>query len=162
MSTVSRVSDENEDPLPLNNDFANRCISDEERKYGEIPRHIYQLYLKACGRRTVCIFFLSALGWQLLRVYTDVWLKNWSNEDDTQADIHYYFKVYTLLSVLCLIVAIISTPSGQLAGARARKAIYENLTATMLKNSLFYFQINPIGRIMNRFSNDTSVIDKVS
>uniref|UniRef100_A0A336MWM4 CSON006505 protein n=1 Tax=Culicoides sonorensis TaxID=179676 RepID=A0A336MWM4_CULSO len=159
MSTISRHSDEHEDPITCKeSETSNRIISDEERKYGEIPHDIYQLYLKSCGIKFVTIFFLSALGWQLLRVYTDVWLQKWTNNENQ--DINYYFKIYTILSVICLVMAVITTPSGQLAGSKARKILHEKLTDSILRNSLYYFQTTPIGRIMNRFSNDTAVVDK--
>uniref|UniRef100_A0A336N0A9 CSON011403 protein n=1 Tax=Culicoides sonorensis TaxID=179676 RepID=A0A336N0A9_CULSO len=159
MSTISRHSDEHEDPITCKeSETSNRIISDEERKYGEIPHDIYQLYLKSCGIKFVTIFFLSALGWQLLRVYTDVWLQKWTNNENQH--VNYYFKIYTILSVICLVMAVITTPSGQLAGSKARKILHEKLTDSILRNSLYYFQTTPIGRIMNRFSNDTAVVDK--
>lgn len=51
------------------------------RKYGKIPNRIYMLYLKACGLYIVFIFCVSAFGWQALRIYTDVWLRGWTDID---------------------------------------------------------------------------------
>lgn len=42
---------------------------------------IYTLYLKSCGLFTVIIFCLSAFGWQAMKIYTDVWLKDWTDTD---------------------------------------------------------------------------------
>lgn len=39
------------------------------------------LYLKACGLYIVFIFCVSAFGWQALRIYTDVWLRGWTDID---------------------------------------------------------------------------------
>lgn len=60
----------------------NRLKCDEERKYGKIPTRIYLLYLKACGISTLLIFFMSTFLWQALRVYTDVWLRDWTDNED--------------------------------------------------------------------------------
>lgn len=66
----------------------NRLKSDEERKYGKIPARIYFLYAKACGTLTLVVFFMSTLLWQALRVYTDVWLREWTdNGDGTSTDV---------------------------------------------------------------------------
>lgn len=66
----------------------NRLKSDEERKYGKIPARIYFLYAKACGTFTLVVFFMSTLLWQALRVYTDVWLREWTdNGDDVTTDV---------------------------------------------------------------------------
>jgi hypothetical protein len=58
-------------------------------------------------------------------------------------------------------LALISTPCGQLAGSNSRKALHEQLVDSVLKNSLHFFQITPVGRLMNRFSFDMAIIDKV-
>lgn len=73
----------------------------------------------------------------------------------------YYFNVYGALSVICIVLAIVSTPFGQLAGYRACKRLHEQLLAALMEKSLNFFQTTPLGRVMNRFSNDINVIDKV-
>lgn len=164
MSSIARNAEELEEPCPIadTNSTSDRLISEEERKYGEIPRHIYQLYAHSCGLRIVAATIISALCCQLFRVYTDVWLQYWTDEnDDIQMDVAYYFKVYSILSVFCLIFAMITSPMGQVAGCKARFVLHEKLVGSILENSLFYFQVNPTGRLMNRFSNDISIIDKV-
>lgn len=67
----------------VEDDETNRLKHDEERKYGKIPSHIYFLYLKSCGFYTLGIFFMSTFIWQALRIWLDVWLKNWTNENNT-------------------------------------------------------------------------------
>jgi hypothetical protein len=64
-----------------------RLKYDEERKYGTIPARIYLLYLKACGIPTLVVFFTSTFMWQGLRIYTDVWLRDWTDSDDDAADV---------------------------------------------------------------------------
>lgn len=79
----------------------NRLKSDEERKYGKIPARIYFLYAKACGNLTLVVFFMSTLLWQALRVYTDVWLREWTdNGSGTSTDVCIQFRI---LSYLCYV-----------------------------------------------------------
>lgn len=54
-------------------------VEDEERKYGEIP---IRLYLKLCGQRFVAIFCVTTFCWQAMRVFTDFWLKLWTDIDN--------------------------------------------------------------------------------
>lgn len=76
-----------------------RLIYDEERKYGKIPAKIYLLYLKSCGLWTIGVFCLSALAWQATKIYLDVWLRDWTDIEqtnrftDVRTDSHtiYYF-----------------------------------------------------------------------
>lgn len=225
-------------------------VNDCERKYGQIPAEIYLLYLRASDYSKVFIFFIAALIWQSLRVYTDVWLQRWSdntatlltslktsanvssieqlsiastkliipitaptfstatatattkampstlllstivsgsqqyNNDsevvakaykpdanfddnvvadaDERYDITYYFHIYALASCTCLAMAIISTTIGQWAGCKARRNFHDKLLQAIMNKSLHFFQVTPLGRILNRFSNDMEIIDKVS
>ncbi|XP_054082882.1 ATP-binding cassette sub-family C member Sur [Zeugodacus cucurbitae] len=216
---------------------------DAERKYGKIPAHIYLLYLRASGWRMVTIFFLTALIWQGMRVYTDVWLQHWTdgstgngsinvngrdsgdnawkradrmtmaattpqafNRFDTTGmnattaatiairaaaaslpaavintaynnnnshvynnvssgnghaeDVTYYFHIYSVISCVCIVMAVISTPAGQLAGCNARSNLHDQLLLAIMRKPLHFFQVTPLGRLMNRFGNDMAIIDK--
>lgn len=64
-----------------NEEISNHLIFDEERKYGKIPTEVYRLYLKSCGPRVVAIFCITVFGWQAMKIYTDVWLRYWTDID---------------------------------------------------------------------------------
>lgn len=57
---------------------------------------------------------------------------------------------------------MISTPCGQYAGSKARRILHEQLLQSIIEKSIYFFQITPFGRLMNRFSLDMAVIDKVN
>ncbi|XP_030561712.1 ATP-binding cassette sub-family C member Sur isoform X1 [Drosophila novamexicana] len=153
--------------------------TDVERKYGQISHHIYLLYMRASGVPIIIVFFITALIWQCLRVYTDVWLQHWSDQvasnvehpertdiamdtDENMAshEVTYYFRMYATISCVCIIMAMISTPAGQWAGCNARRNLHDKLLQTILHKTLHFFQVTPLGRIVNRFSNDMAIIDK--
>ncbi|XP_062546541.1 ATP-binding cassette sub-family C member Sur [Armigeres subalbatus] len=172
-SNESRYSEETDEDSweELNNgeQISNRLIYDEERKYGKIPARMYWLYLKSCGKDIVATFFLSALAQQGLRVYTDFWLQSWTERTQRQshdtngvdpADIEYNFKVYAVLSVICILLSVVCFPAGQKAGSNARKRLHQQLIVAVLKNPIHFFQTVPLGRIMSRLSIDVSVVDK--
>ncbi|XP_021701403.1 ATP-binding cassette sub-family C member Sur [Aedes aegypti] len=173
-SNISRYSEETDDDdwEELNNgeQVSNRLIYDEERKYGKIPARIYWLYLKSCGMDIVTTFFLSALAQQGLRVYTDFWLQSWTERTQQQsfdnrnrvdpAEVDYNFRVYAVLSVICILLSVVCFPAGQKAGSNARRRLHQQLIGAVLKNPIHFFQTVPLGRIMNRLSIDVSVVDK--
>ncbi|XP_055589731.1 ATP-binding cassette sub-family C member Sur isoform X2 [Uranotaenia lowii] len=171
LSSISRYSEETETESCVDSnggcgdDVSNRLLTadSEERQYGQIPARMYWLYLKSCGLKMVAIFLLSALAQQGLRVYTDFWLQNWTDHssDWIAADeVKYNFRVYAVLSSLCILLSAISFPAGQLAGSNARRRLHRQLLASVLKNSIHFFQTVPLGRIMNRLSIDIAVVDK--
>lgn len=73
----------------------------------------------------------------------------------------YCFGIYGLLSTICIVFSMISTPCGQYAGSQARRTLHDRLLQSIVQKSIYFFQIAPFGRLMNRFSLDMAVIDKV-
>lgn len=76
--------------------------------------------------------------------------------------VFYYFQVYGILSFVCIVLSMITTPAGQICGNKASIYLHEQLLNGVMKQSLNFFQTTPLGRVMNRFSNDITVIDKVN
>ncbi|XP_035915035.1 ATP-binding cassette sub-family C member Sur isoform X3 [Anopheles stephensi] len=179
LSTISRRSEDTEESSVDcgEAEVSNRLIYDDERKYGRIPTRMYWLYLISCGPRMVAIFFLSALAQQALKVYTDFWLQEWTDQTSTVSptsgsaeivdgqppkplEIQRHFQAYVALSAVCIVLAAISVPAGQRAGSNARRRLHRELIASVLQNSIHFFQSVPVGRIMNRLSVDVAVVDK--
>lgn len=122
---------------------------------------MYWLYLKSCGLPIVSVFFASAFLLQGIKVYTDVWLQNWTEINSDKEEVKYYFKMYGFLSGICILLSAVTTPAGQICGNSARTVLHNKLIDSVFKHSLHYLQSIPLGRLMNRFSFDMSVIDKV-
>ncbi|KFB49204.1 sulfonylurea receptor/ abc transporter [Anopheles sinensis] len=171
LSTISRHSqDTEESSVDCEGEVSNRLLYDDERKYGRIPTRLYWLYLKSCGPKMVAVFFLSALAQQALKVYTDFWLQEWTDQTSATvattrlvrapANIEHHFHIYVTLSAVCIVLAAISVPAGQRAGSNARRRLHRELIASVLQNSIHFFQSVPLGRIMNRLSVDIAVVDK--
>lgn len=92
---------------------------------------------------------------QFMRLYTDQWLQKWSAKSGLS------FQMYLILSSICVFLSILSTPFGQIAGCNARKALHDSILESFMKKTLLFFQITPIGNILNRLCIDVGVIDKV-
>lgn len=73
----------------------------------------------------------------------------------------YWFGIYGLLSTICIVFSMISTPCGQYAGSKARRTLHDQLLQSIVHKSIYFCQVAPFGRLMNRFSLDMAVIDKV-
>ncbi|XP_046995474.1 ATP-binding cassette sub-family C member Sur [Schistocerca americana] len=170
LSTTSSLSDdlsEDDDLCDETAENSGRLASDEEREYGKIPKKLYIEYLKACGILVGGTYLILTFSWQGLRIYTDYWLSEWSEQADAavdnfenQASIAHYFQIYAGLSILSIVLSLSSNAIGQLSGSRARRILHEAMLFNILKCPLKFFETTPVGRIINRFSTDTNVIDK--
>lgn len=143
----------------------------EEDKNGLVTSKVWIDYLRAGGFAPGLMYIGAALGCQALRVYTDLWLSEWTNlgsndktTDYATDDIHeqtiFYFRMYIILSVISIILSAWNSAAGQWAGTRARKRLHQQAIISLFHAPIIYFERTPIGRILNRFSADMGVIDK--
>lgn len=72
-----------------------------------------------------------------------------------------YLFIYSALSVGTMLLSLFSNLVGQLAGARARHWLHQNLLSNLLRSPVKFFDMTPIGRVIDRLSTDIAVIDKV-
>ncbi|KAJ9596446.1 hypothetical protein L9F63_012530, partial [Diploptera punctata] len=175
-STASAISEDFDDETELCEEAvdiqAGKLIFEEEREYGKIPKRIYLEYLWACSACVGMSYLLSAIAWQGLRVYTDYWLNRWTESENKtvtaeqrkphiqDSNMTFYLMVYGVLSLASIVLSLLSNGIGQYAGARARKVLHDSMLRNILRCPVRFFECTPVGRIINRFSTDMSVIDK--
>ncbi|XP_017767068.1 PREDICTED: ATP-binding cassette sub-family C member Sur [Eufriesea mexicana] len=132
---------------------------------GIVTRMIFCDYIKAGGWIPGLIYIGVAIFCQTLRVYIDLWLSQWTDEDNVNLsqksyNTVFYFKVYIVLSIVFILSSFVCNATGQWTGARARKKLHEEAVSRLLRVPMSFFDCNPVGKILNRFSADTGVIDK--
>lgn len=150
--------------------FINRDSSQEEREYGKIPMRVYLSYIEACGKVISSLYLYSAIGYEIVRVLTNLWLSQWSDaanqvkddQDKYNEAMAYYFNIYVILSVATVIVSLSSNLLGKQAGANSREILHKRALERVVKCPVRFFETTPIGRIINRFSSDVAVVDRVS
>ncbi|CAK9810065.1 ATP-binding cassette sub-family C member 9 [Anthophora plagiata] len=139
--------------------------SQREENSGKLTRMIFFDYTKAGGWLLSLTYIMVAISCQALRVYIDLWLSRWTDKDNTNPTQEnnnsvFYFKVYIVLSITFILFSFVCNVTGQWTGARARRKLHEEAVSRLLKVPVSFFECNPVGKILNRFSGDTGVIDK--
>ncbi|XP_063983768.1 ATP-binding cassette sub-family C member Sur-like isoform X2 [Diachasmimorpha longicaudata] len=149
-----------------------RCEeNEEEQNYedngGIVDSRVWLAYLRAGGFGPCFMYLGAALGCQALRVYTDLWLSEWTNlgagvieESSSREQTVFYFRMYIILSIGSIVLSAFNSAAGQWAGAIARKRLHQEAINSLLRAPMNFFEQTPIGRILNRFSADVGVIDK--
>ncbi|XP_011307390.1 ATP-binding cassette sub-family C member Sur [Fopius arisanus] len=144
---------------------------EEGQDYGDngglVDKGVWLAYLKAGGLGPCFMYLGAALGCQGLRVYTDLWLSEWTNLGTGVIEgtsIHeqtvFYFRMYIILSIGSIILSALNSAAGQWASATARKTLHQEAITSLLRAPMNFFERTPIGKILNRFSADMGVIDK--
>ncbi|KND00323.1 uncharacterized protein SPPG_04647 [Spizellomyces punctatus DAOM BR117] len=75
-------------------------------------------------------------------------------------DVNYYIVVYALIAIGFVLVNQLNYIVNTLGHYRASKSYHDSMLRRVLNAPMRFFEVTPLGRILNRFSKDISAIDK--
>ena len=85
-----------------------------------------------------------------------------SSDEDYEDVMSHYFNIYVILSIVTVLVSLTSNLVGKQAGANSREKLHNKMLNRVVRCPMRFFDGTPIGRIINRFSSDVAVVDRVS
>ncbi|VDD91907.1 unnamed protein product [Enterobius vermicularis] len=115
---------------------------EEDRATGDVSWRIYFLYLKAMGSRSVLLFCVGLLKVKLKSVLVSVF------EEARASWIFAYKFIYNSRCILF-----------RLAQINGSRVLHNQMFNTVVKTPVLFFDYNPIGIILNRFSKDVGTMD---
>ncbi|XP_032230963.2 ATP-binding cassette sub-family C member 4 isoform X2 [Nematostella vectensis] len=149
-------------------------LEPEERPRGSIPVKLY-LDLFYAGANCCTLVFMSVLFFAAQGSYTitDWWLAHWSDIDYKQNllnetsgivtqspyDRRYYIAVYGGLVLLTFLLSFIRSFLFFYVKVAASKALHNKMFCAVIRAPMYFFDTNPAGRIINRFSKDIGFMD---
>ncbi|XP_038068240.1 ATP-binding cassette sub-family C member 8-like [Patiria miniata] len=147
-----------------------RLIEKEERNTGSLSWKVVVFYLRAMKYPLACLVLALTVLQHGLLVGTDFWLSRWSEAGDrlavenaTEAERqnlqHYYVYSYTAMIIAAALLSFIATLVLFLSGMVAARHLHSCMLGVISKAPMRFFDTTPVGRILNRFSSDTNVID---
>ena len=116
------------------------------------------LFLKAYSRTRYFFYLLCGVLFVLTKFFADFWVGMWTgNEIDLTAGEFCLWYGFVNLGLLVLILMMALThSSGSVSGAFT---INNNMIRGIMKNKLEYFDMTPIGIILNRCTRDVDQLD---
>ncbi|GLC46288.1 hypothetical protein PLESTB_000995200 [Pleodorina starrii] len=139
---------------------ANRNLTGiEVRESGAISSDVISLYFRAGGGWVyfIPLVLMFALE-QGARVYTDTWVGIWFLDKHDQST-GYYLGIYFMLGVVYGILTFVRATTFLFFCVRSAVSIHNQLLDHILALPKAFFDTNPAGRILNRFSRDTDIMD---
>ncbi|XP_077406386.1 ATP-binding cassette sub-family C member 3 isoform X2 [Vanacampus margaritifer] len=140
-----------------------KLIQAETAETGRVKLKVYLEYAKAVGMLLsvlICILYgcqsAAAIG-------ANIWLSEWTNDalqNQTEDNINMRVGVYAALGITQGVLVMISSFTLAMGNIGAARKLHHNLLANKLHTLQSFFDTNPIGRIINRFSKDIYVIDE--
>ncbi|CAI1826365.1 hypothetical protein SEUBUCD650_0B02620 [Saccharomyces eubayanus] len=135
----------------------------EYREQGKVKWNIYLEYAKACNPKSVCVFILFIVISMFLSVMGNVWLKHWSEVNSrygANPNAARYLGIYFALGIGSALATLIQTiVLWVYCTIHASKYLHNLMTNSVLRAPMTFFETTPIGRILNRFSNDIYKVD---
>lgn len=151
------------DPMKSNAKSKRTAQSTEVSAKGKVKWSIYWNYIKACSVSGALTWFGCSVLKSLISVRTNYWLKQWAernSEFGDNAGAMRYIVVYGLLGFLsCASYTLASVLLWCVFGLRAGMKIHDNMAKQIVKAPMLFFERTPVGRILNRFSNDVNKVD---
>jgi len=150
-------------------------MSRESREHGSTRTWVWALWFHYAGGFffTFVLFILFILE-KLFYFGTEWWISVWTEgaessiefmgvwfppqTDGLQAQ-YEYLKVYAIMFVLGFICAYLRTVWIVSGGVRCSKMLYSAMTHCVLHSPMVYFETTPMGRLLNRFTYDTEILD---
>ena len=147
----------------------------ETREHGVASIKIWLLWFKyAGGLLFISIQVLLMAADRGSYVAIDWWLATWTDSagqsisvfgrefpnqyDGISAQIPYLI-VYTVIVLIMLTFLVARSQWAILGGIRACRRVFSNMTHRVLHAPMAYFDVTPLGRVLNRFTYDVEQVD---
>lgn len=137
----------------------------EHREQGKVKWSIYWEYAKACNPRNVIILIGFIILSMFLTVMSSVWLKHWSEINtkyNANPNAGRYLLIYLALGIGSALSTLIQTVIlWVFCTIHGSKYLHGIMTDAIFRAPMSFFETTPIGRILNRFSNDIYKVDTI-
>ena len=140
-----------------------KLVLEEERAVGRISRKTIFQYMSNFGNP----FFIASL-WlvvslsQVGNILSTWWIAQWSdayNNHGHDTNAGFYLGVAGLVAVYIAVVDVVDSTFYQLGAWNAAKKLHHKLVRGVFRAPISWFDVTPVGRIVNRFAKDISSLD---
>ncbi|XP_064413746.1 multidrug resistance-associated protein 4 isoform X2 [Latimeria chalumnae] len=147
------------------------AMAEETRSEGIVGWKIYKKYLMAGANCIVLLLvFLTNISAEVAYVLQDWWLAYWAdeqgklssneyNQTNHTLDIDFYLGVYAGLTGATILFGLMRSLLVFKILVDASQTLHSKMFKATLRAPVLFFDINPIGRILNRFSKDIGHLD---
>ncbi|VEU33619.1 unnamed protein product [Pseudo-nitzschia multistriata] len=131
----------------------------EERSTGRVGIDVYFYWARAAGGIWVPLAIVLAFAAvECIGVLSKWWLTYWSTHG-AEHDQMYFLGIYGVINLANIVGIFLRLMFVMMTGLRASRKIYLGLLQVIMHAPMSFFDTTPVGRIINRFSQDMYTID---
>jgi ATP-binding cassette, subfamily C (CFTR/MRP), member 1 len=145
-----------------------KLVKDEEREEGNVDGDAYIRYIRAGGFCIALTMLFVQMAGRAAEIMASFWLALWADRalkavkdgtPFTDAETSFHLGMYALLGFLGVCGLGVRGIFMAAHRLRASKTIHDDLTQSILRAPVAFFDVTPIGRILNRFAADMDKLD---
>lgn len=145
-------------------------IAKEESAVGAVSWSVYKTYMDSCGLGMVIGYLCIVLVTNAISIGQNVFLADWASANDgledgqnsSKSDIIFRLAVYGALGIVFSFSTVFQTIFiWVFCGMKSAKLLHEKMLDNMMRLPQAFFDVTPLGRILNRFSKDQNCVDEV-
>ncbi|XP_046325609.2 multidrug resistance-associated protein 1-like [Haliotis rufescens] len=157
--------------VPTKTPQIDRLIQEEEVEVGKVKWKVYLNYLKALGIGNLVLGVSMYVLYEVFQVCGQILLSQWtddvnlgntsllSNSTERRQYNDYYMGIYGLFGVLQALFVLGFAFLIHIRSVHASRILHHKMLTNVLRVPMSFFDTTPIGRIVNRFSQDCDVLD---
>uniref|UniRef100_A0A674DRH0 ATP-binding cassette, sub-family C (CFTR/MRP), member 9 n=1 Tax=Salmo trutta TaxID=8032 RepID=A0A674DRH0_SALTR len=154
----NQVDDDEEEEEEEEEDDDNMSTTTSRRS--KIPWRVCWQYLSSGGFLMVFLMVFSKLLKHSVMVAIDYWLAEWTAKGNAGLPDSYYVPVFIILCGAGIALCLITSLTVEFLGLSAATNLHHNLLNKIIHAPIRFFDVTPLGQILNRFSADTNIIDQ--
>ncbi|XP_033832984.1 ATP-binding cassette sub-family C member 4-like isoform X1 [Periophthalmus magnuspinnatus] len=154
-------------------------IAEETRVEGNVSADVYVRYFTAgCSCAALLSIVLLSVVAEAAYILQDWWLVYWSNgqvanntteiirnlhneTSSIEGNLSFYLGVYSGLTIAAVVFGYARSLVIFHGLVRSSQSLHNDMFSAVLRSPVRFFDVNPIGRILNRFSKDIGQMDSL-
>jgi ATP-binding cassette subfamily C (CFTR/MRP) protein 1 len=149
---------------------AGKLITKEERNDGDVPSGSYWSYIEFGGVFAFALTMFGQFACQVLSIQANFWLTDWGSETIhreyvteegmSKARSFHWFRGYAGMQMASVFFLVFSRMWLTYHRTKVSVNFHDRILRRVLFFPIAFFDVTPIGRIINRFSQDMATIDE--
>eukprot|EP01101_Sappina_pedata_P013246 TRINITY_DN951_c0_g1_i2.p1 TRINITY_DN951_c0_g1~~TRINITY_DN951_c0_g1_i2.p1 ORF type:complete len:677 (+),score=185.46 TRINITY_DN951_c0_g1_i2:744-2774(+) len=162
LQDLAPIKDHDPEPSKLQGrSEMDKSLEKENMQEGEISYEVFKSYVDAAGGVTsVSVVLVLFIVGEIMKISSDMWFSSWTkNSSDTTLDQRHQINVYIMLVSAFVLLSFLRGFSLFAVLLRASKRMHERAFHAVMYTYLSFFEDNPSGQLINRFSTDIDICD---
>ncbi|CAG2107573.1 unnamed protein product [Medioppia subpectinata] len=153
------------DQEEVSDETKGKLIDKEVSAKGSIKSLVYKKYVEVFGPISLAFIIITFIMVNIASAASGLWLSEWSNDSmdsNTANDTALRYRrlwVYAAIGGAEAVALIIAQIWLRLRCVRAGQVLHNQMMARVVRAPMSYFDTTPMGRILNRFSQEMGIVD---